>query len=137
MTKIPEGFHSVTPYIIFDDTAAAIDFYKKALGADEKIRLPAPEGGVMYAELQIGNSSIMMGDPSSQGKEKSAKQLGGSPVSFYVYVKDVEAAFKKAKDAGMAEKKAIEDMFWGDRIGTLTDPFNIEWTLAQHVNKPS
>lgn len=140
MTAIPEGFTSVTPFIVFDDTAAVVEFYKKALGAEEKMILPTPDGGIMYAEIQIGNARLMMGGPcpSSKGEPtRSAKSMGGSPISFYVYVKDVETAFNKAKDAGMTEKKGIEDMFWGDRMGTLTDPFDVEWTIAQHVRDVS
>lgn len=127
MSPIPEGFTSVTPYVMMDDTAAAIEFYKKALGATEKLRLPAPDGNVVYAEIKVGNAIIMMGNC----------RPGGSPVSFFVYVEDVESAFKKAKDAGMSVKKEIEDMFWGDRIGTLTDPFNVDWTIAQHIRDVS
>ncbi len=137
MSTIPEGFTSVTPYVVMDDAGAAIEFYKKALGATEKMRFPTPDGGVMYAEIQVGNSRIMMGNPSPDCGGKSAKSLGGSPVSFYLYVEDIEAAFSKAKDAGMLVKKGIEDMFWGDRMGTLTDPFNVEWTIAQHIRDVS
>ncbi len=133
MSTIPEGFTSITPYIVMDDAAAAIEFYKKALGATEKLRLPAPDGGVMYAEIQVGNARMMMGQPCPEWGGKSAKSLGGSPVSFYLYVEDLEATFSKAKSAGMSVKKEVEDMFWGDRMGTLTDPFNMDWTIAQHV----
>jgi len=137
MTTIPEGFTSVTPYIVMDDAASAIEFYKKALGAEEKMRFSAPDGGVMYAEILVGNARIMMGNACPDNDGKSAKSFGGSPVSFYVYVDDVEAAFSKAKGAGMSVKKGLEDMFWGDRMGTLTDPFYMEWTLAQHVRDVS
>ena len=137
MKSIPEGFSTVTPYIVMDDAAAAIEFYKKVLGAEEKLSLPAPDGGVMYAEIQVGSSRLMMGNPCPEMDGKSAKSLGGSPVSFYVYVDDVEAAFKKAKDAGMSVSKGIEDMFWGDRMGTLKDPFDVEWTVAQHIRDVS
>ena len=137
MSTIPEGFTSVTPYVVMDDAGAAIEFYKKALGATEKMRFPTPDGGVMYAEIQVGNSRMMMGSPCPEWGGKSAKSLGGSPVSFYLYVEDIEAAFNKAKDAGMSVKKGIEDMFWGDRMGTLTDPFNVDWTIAQHVRDVS
>jgi len=137
MSTIPEGFTSVTPYIVMDDAAAAIKFYEKALGATEKMRLPAPDGSVMYAEIQVGNARMMMGSPCPEWGGKSAKSFGGSPVSFFVYVEDVEAVFKKANSAGMSVKKKVEDMFWGDRMGTLTDPFNIDWTIAQHVRDVS
>ena len=137
MSTIPKGFTTVTPYIVMDDTAAAIEFYKKALGAEEKLRLPTPDGGVMYAEIQVGNARVMMGNPSQEWGGKSAKSFGGSPVSFFVYVDDVEAVFSKAKDAGMSVCKDIEDMFWGDRMGTLRDPFNMDWTIAQHIRDVS
>ena len=140
MSKIPEGYTSLTPFIVFDDAAAVIELYKKALGADVITTMPSPEGDIKYAELQIGNAMLMIGTPHSEAgveKTKSAKSLGGSPISFYVYVEDVQASFNKAKDAGMSEKQGIEDMFWGDRMGTLVDPFNIEWTIAEHVRDVS
>ncbi len=140
MGTIPDGFTSVTPFITFDDTTKAVEFYKKALGAVEKLTFPAPDGTLMYAEIQIGTARLMMGMPCPEtGTEstKLAKDLRGSSVSFYVYVENVEAAIEKAKDAGMNEKKGIVDMFWGDRMGTLTDPFDIEWTIAQHIRDVS
>ena len=137
MSTIPEGFTSITPYIVMDDAAAAIEFYKKALGAEEIMRFPTPDGGVMYAEIQVGNARMMMGHHCPEWGGKSAKSMGGSPVSFYLYVEDLEATFSKAKSAGMSVKKKVEDMFWGDRMGTLTDPFNIDWTIAQHVRDVS
>jgi uncharacterized glyoxalase superfamily protein PhnB len=91
----------------------------------------------MYAEIQIGSSRMMMGDANPEWGCKSAKGLGGSPVSFYLYFEDVEAAFRKAKDAGMTETQALKDMFWGDRMGTLRDSLGIDWTLAQHVADPT
>ena len=140
MSAIPEGFTSVTPFVVFDDTFKAVEFYKKALGAEEKLTFPAPDGTLIYAEIQIGTARLMMGAPCpTTGAEatKSAKAMGGSPISFYVYVENVEAAFEKAKGAGMKEKKGIKDMFWGDRMGTLTDPFEVEWTIAQHIRDVS
>lgn len=137
MTTLPDGFSSVTPYITFDDTNEAIAHYIKALGAQEIMRIPGPGGSVMHAEIQVGNARIMMGNTCPGRDNRSAKTYGGSPVSFYVYVEDIDAAFDKAKEAGMTEKMPIEDMFWGDRIGKLSDPFNVEWTLAQHVRDVS
>lgn len=135
MSKIPEGYTSVTPYLTFDDTAAAIDFYKKAFGAEETVRLPAPDGSVAHAEIKIGNARVMMGAPCPEKGNKSANTLDGSPVGFCIYVADVEAAFKKAKSAGMTQKKPIEDMFWGDRMGSLKDPFGFEWSIAERVRE--
>ena len=140
MSRIPDGYTSLTPFIVFDDTEAAIEFYKKAFDAKTIMSMPASDGKIMYAELQIGSAKLMVGVPSSENggeQTKSAKALGGSPVSFYVYVENVQEAFDKAKNAGMTEKKAIEDMFWGDRMGTLTDPFGHDWTIAEHVRDVS
>lgn len=140
MSTIPDGFTSVTPFIVFEDTTKAVEFYKKALGAIEKLTFPTPDGTLMYAEIQVGTARLMMGAPCPEtgaDTSSSVKGSGDSRISFYVYVEDVGAAFKKAIDAGMSEKKGIEDMFWGDRMGTLTDPFNIEWTLAQHLRDVS
>lgn len=133
MTTIPDGFSSITPYITFDDTNEAIAHYIKALGAQEIMRIPGPDGSVMHAEIQIGNARMMMGNTCPEKDNRSARTFGGSPVSFYIYVEDVAAAFEKAKQAGMTERMPLEDMFWGDRIGKLCDPFDVEWTLAQHV----
>ena len=140
MSKIPDGYTSLTPFVVFDNTAAAIEFYKGAFDAEVIMSIPAPDGKIMYAELQIGSARLMIGTPCSESggeKTQSAKILGGSPVSFYVYVEDVQAAVNKAKDTGMTEKKGIVDMFWGDRIGTLTDPFGLDWTVAEHVRDVS
>lgn len=135
MSKIPDGYTSLTPYITFDDVNAAIELYQKALGAEVIMSMPAPDGTILHAELQIGTARIMV---SGIGDDcKSAKSLGGSPVLFYYYADDVQAAFNKAKNAGMTEKNPIKDMFWGDRIGTLTDPFGIDWTIAEHVRDVS
>lgn len=137
MNKIPEGYTSLTPFIVFDDTTAAIDFYKKSLNAMVNISMPSSGGNIVYAELQIGTAKLMIGAPCSEVNEgektRSAKSLVGSPVSFYVYVENVQTAFDQAKASGMAIKKGIEDMFWGDRMGTLTDPFGIDWTVAEHI----
>lgn len=137
MSKIPEGFTSLTPYAIFDDVAAAIEFYKKALNVTENMRMPGPDGKVAYAELQIGNARFMMGGICPEAGGKSARSFGGSPISFYHYVENIETAFAQAKAAGMKEKKAPEDMFWGDRMGTLVDPFQVEWTFAEHIKDVS
>lgn len=137
MAKIPEGYSSITPYITYESSADAIDFYSKALGAKEIMRIPMPNGGVGHAEIQIGNARIMLSDTNEECNTKSAKELGGSPVSFFVYVEDVETAFTKAKKCGMTEQTALEDMFWGDRMGQLVDPYGITWSLAQHIRDVS
>jgi len=136
MTKsIPEGFTSVTPYTSFKDCRKAIEFFKQAFGAKERFVMPGPDGnGVMHAELMIGNSILMMGDEHPDMSTcKSAETLGGSPVSFYVYVENVDQAFRRALEAGAKQLMAVEDMFWGDRTGTVQDPFGFSWTLATHI----
>ncbi len=135
MTKaIPDGYHSVTPMFMFKDARKAIEFYKRAFGAQERFAMPGPDGkGVMHAELQIGDSIIMMGDEHPQHACKSAETIGGSPVSFYIYLDNVDEAFKKAVAAGSEIRMPLEDMFWGDRAGTVQDPFGYSWTLATHI----
>ena len=131
---IPEGYHTVTPQIVFDDSAEAIDWYKKALGAEEKGRFAGPDGKIMHAELQIGNSRVMLND--AMGGGKSAKAFGGSPISLWVYVEDCDALFNRAiaagGKAGPGPMDKMADQFWGDRSGTFTDPFGHRWTIATH-----
>jgi uncharacterized glyoxalase superfamily protein PhnB len=135
MTKpIPEGYHTITPTFAFKNTRKAIEFYKKAFGATEKYVMPGPDGqGVMHAELKIGDSTIMLGDENPEYSCKSAETLGGSPISLYLYVKDVDAAFERAVSAGGTSQMPVQDMFWGDRVGTFLDPFGHRWSLATHV----
>jgi uncharacterized glyoxalase superfamily protein PhnB len=138
MTKkaqaIPKGHHSITPSLFIAGAAKAIDFYKKAFGAQEKMRFPAPDGSIMYAELQIGDSIIMLGDEMpEQGGGRSPKTLGGTPVSFFMYRENVDAEWKRAIDAGAKEVMPLIDQFWGDRAGCLEDPFGHQWWLAQRV----
>ena len=130
---IAEGFHSVTPMIVYKDVRKAIEFYKKALGAIERFTMPGPDGkGIMHAELLIGNSIIMMSEENPQNPCKSAETAGGSPVSFYIYTEDVDKAFKRAVEAGAEVKMPVQDMFWGDRTGTVQDKFGYSWMLATH-----
>jgi PhnB protein len=135
MTKaIPEGYHSVTPMFMFKDARKAIDFYIRAFGAQEHYAMPGPDGkGVMHAEVQIGNSIIMMDEENPHQPCKSAETTGGSPVSFYLYVENVDEAFGIALAAGAETRMPVQDMFWGDRVGTLQDPFGYSWTLATHI----
>ena len=131
-SPVPEGFHTLTPHLIFDNAAQAIDWYKKALGAEEKSRALGPDGKVIHAELQIGNSRFMLND--AMGGGKSAKAFGGSPISLWVYVQDCDALFNRAVKAGARVAPGpmgqLADQFWGDRAGTLTDPFGYQWTIA-------
>ncbi|SRR6266568_2579872 len=135
MTKaIPEGFHSVTPMFTFKDARKAIEFYKHAFGAQERFAMPGPDGkGVMHAELLIGDSIIMMGEENPQQACKSAETLGASPVSFYIYLENVDAAFSRALGAGAESRMPVQEMFWGDRVGTVQDPFGYSWMLATHT----
>ena len=128
---VPEGYSTVTPSLIQRDCTKAIDYYKKALGAVERMRMPGPDGKIMHAELQIGTSIVMMND-EMMGM-KSAESLGATPVSFYLYVDDCDAALQKAISAGGKEVMPASDMFWGDRMGQFADPFGYRWTLATHV----
>lgn len=135
MTKaIPEEFHTVTPMFVFKDARKAMDFYKRAFGAQERFVMPGPDGkGVMHAELLIGDSIIMMGEEHPQEPCKSAETLGGSPVSFYLYLTNVDEAFRTAVAEGAEIRMPVQDMFWGDRMGTVQDPFGYSWSLATHT----
>ena len=135
MTKaIPEGFHTVTPMFVFRDVRKAIQFYRRAFGAEELFVMPGSDGkGVMHAEVRIGNSIIMMGEENPQEPCKSAETIGGSPVSFYIYLENVDEAFRTALAAGAEARMPVQDMFWGDRAGTVQDPFGHDWTLASHI----
>jgi len=128
---IPDGYHTVTPYLIVKDGARAIDFYKNAFGATELFRMAGPDGSIGHAELQIGDSRIMLSSESPQAG-RSAETLKGTPVSIFLYLEDVDAAFKRALEAGAKEQLAPQDMFWGDRYGKVADPFGHEWQLATH-----
>src|SRR5262249_19477473 len=119
---IPEGFHTVTPGLVVNDGARAIDFYKKAFGAEEIARMTGPDGrSVMHAELKIGNSMIFLGDEMPAMNAISPKTLKGSPITLHLYVEDVDAAFKRAVAAGATVEMPVADMFWGDRYGKVTD----------------
>jgi PhnB protein len=128
---IPEGYHSVTPYLMIKGASRAIDFYKKVFGATEVMRMPGPGGSVAHAELQIGDSRIMLAD-EQQGNYRSPDALGGSPVSLMLYVPDVDKTFKEAISNGAKETRAVQDQFYGDRSGNLVDPFGHIWTVSTH-----
>lgn len=131
-SPVPEGFHTVTPHLIFDNAAQAIDWYKKGLGAEEKSRAVGPDGKIMHADLQIGNSRIMLND--AMGGGKSAQAFGGSPISLWVYVPDCDTLFNRAVAAGARVAPdpmgKLQDQFWGDRSGTFSDPYGYTWTIA-------
>jgi len=129
---IPEGFHSVTPYLTVNDAGRAIDFYKRAFGAQEIARMQGPEGKVGHAELRIGDSVVMLADEMPGSGCRSPQALGGTTAGIFLYVKDVDSAFKQAVSAGAKSDAEPADMFWGDRFGRLTDPFGHSWSVATH-----
>jgi uncharacterized glyoxalase superfamily protein PhnB len=132
-TSKPAGYHSITPSIMFDDASEAIEFYKRAFGAQEVMRMPGPGGRIMHAEIKIGDSVIMLGDIIPGMPGRSARTLGGSPMGLHIYVENVEALFKRAIAAGASQTMPLADQFWGDRYGKVADPFGLEWGLAEHV----
>ncbi len=129
---IPEGYHSLTPYLIIKGATEAIEFYKNAFGATELFRFPAPEGKIGHAEIKIGDSPVMLADEYPDMGYKGPQTLGGSPVSLMIYVDDVDATFDKAVGAGATVKEAVSDKFYGDRMGTVVDPFGHIWHVATH-----
>ena len=128
---IPDGYHSVTPYLVMNGAAAAIDYYKKAFGAVELFRMEH-EGKVGHAEIKIGDSNIMLADENAEMGYKGPEAYGGTPVSLMIYLEDVDTVYSQAIAAGGTELKALEDQFYGDRSGTLKDPFGHVWTIATH-----
>ena len=131
-SPIPAGYHSVTPYLTLDDCKRAIEFYKKAFGAHEVMRMDAPGGKIGHAELRIGDSVVMLADEFPGMGNRSPKSLGGTTGGVFMYVQDVDAAYKQAIDAGAHADQPPADMFWGDRYGKLTDPFGHSWSMATH-----
>src|ERR687895_1818866 len=130
---VPEGYNTVTPYLSVDDASAAIDFYQRALGAKESVRMSGPGGAIMHAELELGDSRVMLSDPFPQFTPRPPKELGGTSVSIFLYVEDVDALYQQATDAGASSVAEPEDMFWGDRFASILDPFGHSWTIATHV----
>jgi PhnB protein len=130
---VPEGYHTVTPYLTVDDAAAAIEFYEKAFGAKERVRMNAPDGKVGHAELEIGDSLVMLSDALPQFTARPPKELGGTTASVFLYVEDVDAVTKQAVDAGATVTTEVADQFWGDRFGAVTDPFGHLWSISTHV----
>jgi PhnB protein len=130
---IPEGYHSVTPYLVVDGAAAAIDFYKKAFGAVEVMRMPAPGGKIGHAEIRIGDSHVMLADEHPEQGHRGPKSIGGTPVGIMIYVEDVDSVFAAALAAGATETRPLENQFYGDRSGSITDPFGHNWMIATHI----
>jgi PhnB protein len=130
---IPEGFHSLTPYLYIRNAADAIEFYKRAFGAKERYRLPGPDQkSIGHAELQIGNSIFMISDENPEWGHKSPQTLDGSPIGLALYVTDCDDTFQRAVGAGASSKRPPRDEFWGDRAGSVTDPFGFEWMILTH-----
>ena len=129
---IPEGYRTITPYLVVHDAAKAIDFYKRAFDAKEMFRMAGPQGKIGHAELRIGDSMIMLADEMPQMETKSPQSLGGTTAGVFLYVNDVDAAFQKAASAGAKVTMPLADMFWGDRYGKLMDPFGHSWSMATH-----
>ena len=130
---IPEGIKTLTPHFVVRDAPKAIDFYKRAFGAEEVVRMPGPDGkSVMHAEIKIGNSMLMIADECPQGDCKSPKTLGGTSVNIFLYVQDVDSTFQKAVAAGATATMPPTDMFWGDRYGKVLDPYGHSWGMATH-----
>ncbi|HUQ68002.1 MAG TPA: VOC family protein [Planctomycetaceae bacterium] len=130
---IPDGYHTLTPYLIVRGGKAALEFYKKAFGATEVLRLDMPDGSLAHAEMKIGDSIFMMGEENEQYKCPSPLKLGGTPLGLMIYVKDADAAYNQAIAAGATVMRPIKNQFYGDRSGTVTDPFGHQWTVATHV----
>ena len=130
---IPEGYQTLSIYLSVEDAAKAIDWYKAAFGAKERVRMDAPGGKIGHAELELGDSVLMLSDPFPQSNNTPPKELGGSTAGIFMYSEDVDAAVKKAVDQGATVVMEVADQFWGDRFGTIVDPFGHSWSIATHV----
>ena len=133
VSPIPEGYNSVTPYLTVDNATEAIEFYKRAFGARERMRMPMPDGKIAHAELEIGDSLVMLSDPMPGSSSKPPKELGGTTGGVFLYVEDVDEVVRQAADAGATTVMEVQDMFWGDRFGTVMDPFGHMWSVATHT----
>jgi len=129
---IPAGFHTLTPYLIVSDAGRAIEFYKQAFGATELVRMPGPGGRIMHAELQVGDSRFMLADEHPEMDARGPQSIGGTPVGLAVYFPDVDAVTERAVSAGAKLLRPVQDQFYGDRAGTILDPFGHKWTIGTH-----
>jgi PhnB protein len=130
---VPDGYHTLTPFLTVRDAARAIEFYKAAFGAKERGVMKAPDGKVMHAELMIGDSIVMLSDEFPEFGSVSPQAIGGSPIGLHIYLDDVDAAFDRAVKAGAEVEMPVMDQFWGDRYGKLKDPFGHKWSIGTHV----
>lgn len=141
MTKsvkpIPEGYHSVTPYLVVRGASAALEFYKQAFGAQEQLRIDGPDGKIGHAEIKIGDSHIMLADESPEMGHKGPQTLGGSPIGIMLYMENVDAVMEQAVKAGAKVTRPVADQFYGDRIGGIEDPFGHQWHIATHIEDMS
>src|SRR5437588_4731231 len=129
---IPEGYHTVTPYLVVKGAAKALDFYKQAFGAKEILRFPGPDGKIGHAEIKIGDSHIMLADEFPEMDARSPQTIGGTPVGLMLYFEDADSVNARAVTAGAKVLRPVQDQFYGDRAGTITDPFGHKWTIATH-----
>jgi len=134
---IPEGHHTLTPFLTVRNAARAIEFYKQAFGATERGVMKGPDGKVMHAELKIGDSVIMLADEFPEFGSLSPQSIGGSPMGLHIYIENVDAAFDRAVKAGAQVEMPVSDQFWGDRYGKLKDPFGHNWSIATHIKDMS
>ena len=130
---VPDGYQTVTAYLIVEDAAAAIDYYKKVFGATERVRMDTPDGKIGHAELDLGNSVVMLADASPQVSTRAPSEVGATTAGIFLYVEDVDAVVKGAVDAGATVLMEVADQFWGDRLGMVQDPFGHHWSVATHV----
>ena len=138
MTKaIPDGYHSVQPYLYYKKAAEAIAFYTKVFGATERMRMPDKDGRLMHAEINIGDSCIMMADESPASNAYSTEHYGGAPMSLMLYVDDCDAVYKRALDAGAKSLREPADQFYGDRMAIISDPFGFHWCIGTHIKDVS
>jgi len=134
---IPDGYYSLTPYLVCKGAAKAIEFYAKVFGAQETVRMPGPHGSIMHAEIKIGNSMLMLSDENKERGQLSPESIGGSACSIMFYTDDVDQVFKRAVAAGAKAEMPPADMFWGDRMGNIVDPFGHKWAVATHTEDVS
>jgi len=137
VNHIPDGYHTVTPYLVVNGAARAIEFYKLAFGAEEVMRIGAPRGKVGHAEIKIGDSHIMLADEFPEWDARSPQSIGGTPVGLALYFEDCDAVFNRALSLGAKVLKPMQDQFYGDRSGTIADPFGHKWTIATHKDDVS
>lgn len=134
---VPEGYRTVTPYLIVNDAAKALEYYQRGLGAKETMRFPGPGGKIMHAEIQIGDSIVMLADEFPQMGARSPQAIGGTPVGILLYVENVDELFNRAVAAGGKIERPLQNQFYGDRSGTLIDPFGHKWTIGTHIEDVS